>query len=230
MAIEQGKTRASGQTAAAEEAKEATDTMTDPPDIVLPEDNPRSAHRTPAFTRMRTDWRGDDRIVLQRAQVAVEDRIQSSFAGAFEVMNEVYDIVREPETDEHGEIVRDPVYGWPVWKHNAYGGYVEDFTRLTIRQKEHLLFKITTRIFEWEQAAADAWGEAMLAKAAFEEQFAIGFDSSGKGTVDDRKAQGNLEAREERYFAIFVSTYSRKADAIVRSMTLLGQRLRDTMT
>jgi len=228
MAIEPGKRRASGQTAAAEEAKEAAEDVTAPMQHDLPEDNPRSMHHTPAFSRMRTDWRGPDKMVLQRALAAVDARIQEVFAGAFEVMNEVYDIVREPERDADGEIVRDQ-WDWPVWKHNGYGGYVEDFTRLTTRQKENLLFKITTRIFEWEQAAADAWGEAMLAKAAFEEQFAIGFDSSGKGTVDDRKAQGNLEAREERYFAIFVSTYSRKADSIVRSMTLLGQRLRDTL-
>lgn len=228
MAIESGKTRASGQTAAAEEAKEATDDLDQPMEHDLPEDRPRSRHRTPVFARMRTEWNREDHLVVQRAQVAVDERIQRAFAGAFEVMNEVYDIVREPEVDDGGEVIRDR-WGWPVWARNDYGGFVEDFTRLTVKQKEHLLFKITTRIFEWEQAAADAWGEAMLAKAAFEEQFAIGFDKSSKGTVDDRKAQGNLEAREERYFAIFVSTYSRKADAIVRSLTLLGQRLRDTL-
>ena len=229
MTIESGKTRASGQTAAAEEAKEAAEELDQPIEHDLPEDRPRSMHRTPAFSRMRTEWSREDHLVVQRAQVAVDARIQRAFAGAFEVMNEVYDIVREPEIDPAtGEVVRDQ-WGWPRWKHNAYGGFVEDFTRLTTKEKEHLLFKITTRIFEWEQAAADAWGEAMLAKAAFEEQFAIGFDRSSKGTVDDRKAQGNIEAREERYFAIFVSTYSRKADSIVRSMTLLGQRLRDTL-
>ena len=70
----------------------------------------------------------------------------------------------------------------------------------------------------------------MFAKAQWEERFSIAFDAPMSGTVDDRRAAGNIDAREERYFAIFLSLYSRKADSIVRSMELLSQRLRDSMT
>jgi hypothetical protein len=38
-----------------------------------------------------------------------------------------------------------------------------------------------------------------------------------------------MEAADERYFAIFESVLSRKADAIVRSMERLSQRLKDVM-
>lgn len=226
--VDQGRVRASGQTAASEEAIEVAKEIEGSLDEPMPEDKPRSKHRTPGFARMRTDWRSEDRPVIQRALGAVEGRIQANFGGAIEIMNEVYDIVREPMVDEHG-VVQTDQWGWTIWKRNGYGGFVEDFTLLTARQKEHLLFKITTRVYEWEQVAADAWGEAMLAKAAFEEQFAIGFDAPASGTVDDRKTAGNLEARDERYFAIFMSMYSRRADSIVRALTLLGQRLRDTL-
>jgi hypothetical protein len=84
-------------------------------------------------------------------------------------------------------------------------------------------------MFGWEQRAADAWGEAMFAKAQWEERFAIDYDAPFTGTIEDRTAKGNIGAREERYFAIFLSLYSRKADAVVRSLALLGQRLKDSM-
>ena len=78
-------------------------------------------------------------------------------------------------------------------------------------------------------ASSDAWGEAMFAKAMWEETFSIGYSASVSGTIDDRTAAGRIGAAEERYFAIFMTLYSRKAEAITRSMALLGQRLKDTL-
>lgn len=224
-----GQTRAHGETTAEDVTKEESAALEQPVVIDLPGDDPRSKHRTPGFARMRTDWKGEDRKIVQQAKDAVDGRIIHNFAGAYEVMNQVYDIVRTPARDDHGVIIHDR-YGFTVWAKNENGTYDEDFTRLSHKDREHLLFLITTRLFEWSQAAADAWAEAMFAKAQWEERFSLGFDAPVSGTVDDRRAAGNLDAREERYFAIFVSTYSRKADSIVRSMELLGQRLKDAMT
>lgn len=227
--IKSGEMRASGQTAANEEAKAEVESLTEPPETeVLPEERGRS-FRTPGFSRMRTDWNRDDRMVIRRAQESVEGRILANFEDAYQVMYEVYDLVRTPQVNEEtGEILKDK-WGFTLWKKNVSGSYEEDWTRLTNKERTNLLFTLTTRLFEWEQRAADAWGEAMFAKAQFEERFAIGFDEPMAGTVDDRRAHANIEAREERYFAIFLTLYSRKADALVRTMGLLGQRLKDSM-
>lgn len=225
--VRSGTVRASGETTADEVTKEVSEQFAEPVAVPLPEEE-RRVFRTPGFSRMRTDWRGDDRMVVQQAQAAVEGRILHNFIGAFEVMNLIYDLVRTPEVDANGEAKRDQ-YGFTIWAKTSSGSYDEDFTRLTIKQKQDLLFRITTRLFEWEQAAADAWGEAMFAKAQWEERHSIGFDAPMAGTVDDRRAAGNLASTEERYFAIFVSLYSRKADAVVRSLALLAQRLKDSM-
>lgn len=228
--VKPAQPRASGETGAEEEVKKASEEADQPIAVPnLPGEDPKSKHRTPGFARMRTSWHGDDRAIVQRAKDTVNGQIVVNFNDAYEVMNQIYDLVRSPEVDENGEIKRDQ-FGWPVWARTPTGGYDEDFTRLSLKQKEDLLFRITTRLFDWEQRAGDAWAEAMFAKAQWEERFSIGFDAPMAGTVDDRKAAGNLEAREERYFAIFLSTYSRKADAIVRTMSLLGQRLKDSMT
>ena len=227
--IKSGEMRASGQTAANEEAKAESESLTEPPETeVLPEERARS-FRTPGFSRMRTDWRGDDRAIIRRAQDAVEGRILTNFEDAYQVMYEVYDLVRTPAVNEGtGEVLKDR-WGFTIWKKTVSGSYEEDWTRLTSKQRSNLLFTITTRLFEWEQKAAEAWGEAMFAKAQFEERFAIGFDEPMSGTVDDRRAHANIEARDERYFAIFLTLYSRKAEALVRNMNLLGQRLKDSM-
>jgi hypothetical protein len=185
--------------------------------------------RTPGFARMRLDWSSQDRPIIQRAKSAVEGRILTEFADAFEIMNEVYEVVRSPEVDPAtGEIKRD-MHGFVVWARTPSGRYDEDFNRLSKSQREHFMFLITGRIFDWEQRAADIRMEAMLARGQFEERFAIGFDAPVTGTVDDRRAAGNLDARDERYFAIFAAALSHRADAVVRAMTELERRLRDSL-
>lgn len=191
------------------------------------EDNATS-FRTPGFRRMRTEWNSDDRMVITRAQSTVDARIDRIFLDAYEIMNGIYEIVRTPEHDEHGEPRRNQ-FGHIIWARKPNGTYDEDFTRLTSAQKEHFLFLITTRLFDWKQRAADLWGEAMLAKGQWEERYSMGFDAPMSGTVEDRTAKGRLESLEERYFAIFASILSRKADGIVSSLELLAQRLKDSL-
>lgn len=201
----------------------------DAPTVVDPHPDRSREMKTPGFSRMRTDWNGPDREVVQNIQGIIENRILMNFADAYALMNEVYDVVREPAVDEHGEIQRDR-FGFMLWARSQNGAPIEDFTKMTVKQREDFLFKITTRIFEWEQRAAEAWTEAMLAKAQWEEAFAVSFDSPpGRLTVEDRTQKGRLGSRDERYFAVFLSAYSRRADALVRSMTLLGQRLKDSL-
>lgn len=69
----------------------------------------------------------------------------------------------------------------------------------------------------------------MFAKALWTESFSHYFDEPMRGTVDDRTAKGNVKSAEERYFALYLSSVSRKADALVKSMDRLTLRLRDTM-
>ena len=222
------QTRASGLAQSEEVVREEAESFEDHVEPALPEERARR-HQTPGFARMRMEWKGDDRLVMQSARDAVDGRILRLYADAYQIMHELYDVVREPEVDlETGEIQQDQ-WGFTVWKRTPSGAYVEDYTRLTRDQRERFLFEITTRLFDWEQRAGNAWGEAMLAKAQWEERFAIEYDRPMHGTIDDRRAAGNKHATDERYFAIFLSWYSRRADALVRSMERIAQRLKDAM-
>lgn len=201
-----------------------------PAEVDLHEDRTREL-RTPGFSRMRTEWDSADAQVVARVMGIVDNLVIQNFSDAFAVMHELYEIVREPEVNpQTGEVLTD-AHGFTVWKRSTTGAYVEDYSRLGHKQKENLLFQITTRIFDWEQRAADAWGEAMFAKAMFEERFALTFQATpgAKPTVDDRTQFARGSSTDERYFAIFQSLYSRKAEALVRSLVLLNQRIKDTM-
>jgi hypothetical protein len=202
------------------EASEEADSLLEP--TVNPEETKET--RTPGFSRMRIEWNPHDIPVLESLRTVVDDLTLKRFLGAYQIMNEIYELVREPETDEHGAVVHDR-FGFVVWKRKPDGGYIEDYGQVSERDREDLLFKITTNLFEWKQESADLWGDAMFAKAMWEESMAIGFiEASGK-TIDAKTQEGRLNSRDERYHAIFRTLISRRADAIVSTLELIGLRL-----
>jgi hypothetical protein len=188
--------------------------------------------RTPGFSRMRLNWQGPERATVDFALTQASTEVLTAFSDAYRIMNRLYEVVREPLVNiETGEvIVRD---GYAVWAKDEFDMPKEDWSRLTERDKESFLHQITTRLFTWEQRAADFWLEAMLAKGQWEERFAILFTGTSsienkRPTVEDRTQNGHLGAREERYLAIFLAARSRKAEALVKSMDRIAQRLKDT--
>ena len=226
--LEMEKTRVSGKTAAQEIGKELAKANDDLVSADLPEETEKK-WRNPGFQQMRIDWRSEDRLIMDRVKNLVSTRLLQEFDEAYMLIYEIYDVVREKDVNlQTGEVLLDN-QGFPKWKRNISGQFEEDYTKLTLRQKEHFMFALTTRIFLWEQQAADAWGEAMFAKVEWEEKFDSGF-TGGRGTDEARTSKGRMDSREEKYFAILLSWYSRKSDALIRSMQLLSQRLKDTMT
>lgn len=188
-------------------------------------------NRTPGFSRMRTSWTGDDAMHVQSLRAIVDDVILTQFPDATLIMNDLYEIVRQPKVDEStGEVITDR-HGFPVWQRNDSGAFIEDYGRLTYRDREDLLFRITTNLVRWREVQANLWGDAMFAKAAWEERFSSKFLSAPgmRPTVDDKNNAGRAGSTEERYFAIFQTLISRRADAMVDGMTLLGQRLKDVI-
>lgn len=220
--------RASGLTQTEEVTREVMDKAMEEPAAEDPGEEREIVFRTPGFSRIRTEWRGDDALIVQRVQGAVEEKLIHGFPDAYALMNEVYDLVRTPELDGGGNPRKDR-YGFIIWARTPTGSYDEDWSRLTRAQRETFMFEITTRIFGWEQQAVMLWTEAMLAKAQFEERFSIAYDLPMSGTIEDRTAAGKMDAADERYFAIYCAALSRGADSIVNSLKLLGQRLKDTM-
>ncbi len=221
--------RSHGQTTAEEEASERGKGL----DTLMETEPERPVNLTRAFQRLRTDWNSADRETIDEVRAFVDQQITDVFSDAFLISYEIYDKVRERvqvtniKTGEMTDVMGTD--GLPEWRRNPDGSYVEDWSKIHQRDRDRYLYLITTRLFEWEQSNADIWGEALFAKAQWEEAFATGFDSISdpKATVDARAARANRLAAEHRYLAVFKSMYSKKAEAVVRSMSLLGQRFKD---
>jgi hypothetical protein len=193
--------------------------------------------RTREFTsdgqsRMRTSWREDDGEDLAVIHRLVDETLLQQFGDGYLIMNDLYEIVREPVVGPGGVIETDQ-YGFTRWERTESGSYIEDYSKLGTKEIRDFLFKITTRLFDWEQKAATLWGDAMYAKALWEGRFSRGYLDSrttvGK-TVEDRTQAGRDAAMADRFFGIFQSVLSRRSDVLVRSMTLLSQRMKDVLS
>lgn len=187
-----------------------------------------------SLSRMRMDWAPEDREAIEGLHEIVDRQMLVLFGDAYVAMNDLYTIVRFPQMDDDGTtFLMDPVSGFPIWQTREGGAYIEDYTLLTHADLKHFLFRVTIRLFDWEQKQADLWGDAMFAKAQWEQAIAHGFEqahlASGRSTVEDRTQQARRVSREERLFSIFQTLLSKKADALVRSMERLSQRLKDVM-
>lgn len=183
------------------------------------------------LSRMRTDYRPGDEAEVMGVINLADGIIHRTFPDAFLLLNDLYSLVRKPVVDEStGEISTD-VYGWPEWQRLPSGAYDEDYSRLTNREKEDLLLRITTLLVEWGQQYARLRGTAQLMRVRWEEAMATGFIApTGRATVEERTQRGRAFAVEDRYRAVFRSAVQQQAEQLIRSLELLGQRLKDSLT
>jgi hypothetical protein len=184
------------------------------------------------LSRMRLDWKEGDAQAMAGLHQMIENVILEHFGSAYQIMNDIYEIVREPKVDPVTAEIETDEQGWTVWERNESGAFIEDYSRLGSKEVKDFLFKITTRLFQWEQDAARLWGDSMFAKAVWEQALAQGYQdsrSNGARTVEDRTQAARVVARDDRLFALFLSVVSRRADAVTRSMNLLSQRLKDVL-
>jgi hypothetical protein len=209
------KIRKSGRTTGEEHLKEVSEEADEPINPELDVERRTRFSRT-GFSRMSLDWRNEDRVMMDRIHSQVDAMIAESFDDLLSTHFELVDRVRNRERAADGEI---------DWEKRPSGMYVEDWTRLTTKERTSWIFRLQTSIVDWERRANAAHAEAMFMKAKWEDAFAIGFESRTSGTIPEREARGRLHSREERYFAIYVDYYSRVAQSHVKNMRDLLLRI-----
>lgn len=211
----------------------ADGTQEDPLAADIPPDRTRQFAST-GFSRMHTGWSGDDRDKVLELEALAGEIVKDRFPVAYALMERIRRTVRTQAVDKHtGEFLAYPD-GTPVWEKDELGIPVENWSLMNDTDRGDLLGIILTHMFEWELEAAGIWADAMYAKGIWEEKFAQGFTAlppgvvSGKPTIDDRTQWGHKNAVENRYFALFRSSLSRKADGILKVMRALQRHLENT--
>lgn len=213
--------RSSGRTAGEESAKEVAEEQDAPLEESKGLDIDRKRQfRTPGFARIRTDWTPEESSVFAMARSWADKKLASEFADAYRVLAKVQAMVRTVSNrDDDGNI---------EWVTDEWGVPVEDWTRMTYRERDDLLYQLVIKLFAWEQRSQDAWHDAMLSRGVWEEMYAIKYDEPASKTMGEREAVGRIGAIDERYKAIMLTAYSRKAEALVRSMERIYRTLLQT--
>lgn len=213
----------------AESEAPADGTREGPLEPDLPPDRTRQ-FRSVNFSRMKRAWTGDDAAALGEIQYAADQAIQTVFGRALRVIARLQEIARVPVIDiTSGEPEKHP-NGAVKYVTDEWGDPVEDWSRLDAKTRSDVLFTLATHMYEWESNAVRLWSEAMYAKVLWEQAFSHGFRVlsgeaiSGKPTIDDRTQVGHAHSAQDRYFAVFQSSISRQADALVRNLLRI-QRL-----
>ncbi len=214
--------RASGLTPGHEAAREISSE-----DDKNPHNEPEIEHtkkfRTPGFSRMRSTFDSGDLIFMQRIMAWAKEQLKKDFPEVFAIQRKIDVLCAVPEIVDGKVVVDDE--GIPVWKKNELGLVVHVWSKLTSKEREDLLYDITINMADWEQRAVDAWQMAMNAKIVWEERYAIKYDEPRNKTMGERDAIGRTGAIDERYQAVQLSAYSRRADALVSSMKRLADML-----
>jgi hypothetical protein len=223
MVSAEAERRANGKTAGQDEAAEQAKELTK----LVEEEKESPVSLTRAFQRLRTDWTSKDADVIASIKSIVEQKLFNDFTDAYRIIYKLDDIVRKKEFDPNTGEIKVDRNGLAVWAKTPDGAYIEDWSLITHKHRSDLIHQITTRMFDWEQRAADAWGEALFAKANWEEAFATAYDTTPSGTVEARTAHANRVVADNRYLAVFKSYYSKKAEALVNSLDRCCQRLKD---
>jgi hypothetical protein len=179
------------------------------------------------FSRMKLTWAPDEAAVMQRIWAESDRVIEAYFGEAFDILELIYKAVRVPKPGaDPGEVMTD-AHGRTQWLLDEEGRPVEDWTRLGDKQRDTFLNQLMINLFAWEQTAAKLWGDAMFAKGLWEEKFSSTFFAApgSRPTEADRTQHGRRSSMQERYFAVFKSMVSRRAEAVVKSMNRVYDRL-----
>jgi hypothetical protein len=216
-------TRASGLTAG-EEAAEEEGVQLDQPfeEKVTTEERERGLTRT-TFSRMKLEWPEGDLEMRLEIQEEIDRIIADVFGDAHQLIFDAQDEVRIPKKlSPDGKTVLE-------WERTPSGRIREEWGRMSPGTRESYMLSLTTGLMLWEARAEDFRGDSMFAKAIWTEKFARHFDAADSRTIDGRNAIANMSAAERKYYALYLTQLSRRADVVIRNVALLAQRLKDTL-
>jgi len=187
-----------------------------------------------SFSRMRNGWAGDDARMVMELEGLSDKIVRSRLAAAFAIIEKIRRHVRVPACNPRTGQVLTYEDGSPQWEKDEFGIPVEQWSLLSDGDRLNLIGLIHTHMLEFEIVKANIWAEAMYAKGEWEEIFSRGYTAlpdhvvSGKPTIEDRTHYSQKNAAQERYFALFQSALSRKADGVVRTLTGLQRFMENT--
>lgn len=195
------------------------------PEMELQSEEPQVSQQAAPFKpSLRTEWREDEKSVVQELITSADAEIRTRFAEAFQVERKFLSKVRTPELDEYGNVKVNPD-GSPIWRRNPDGTVLEDWSLVTLSDMDEFVMNASAWAFFGAQDSVDIWAEAVVAKLMLDEEYDAKYSSMVSGTIADKQARASRHTQDSRYFAAYLAILDRKAKEVVSRLDQTVRRV-----
>lgn len=188
-----------------------------------------SEERQGIFSKIRFNWRPEDRAILDRIKVQADAMVEETFGDAVTAIDRFYEQLRVPETVLRGghEVVLRDAEGRVVWKRNEAGRIIERWDQLTGPDIEMTIADLLRLKLFIAPHVNQLLNEAIYAKHVAADIYDDAWGTVVQGTQGDRTAKANRASRQDRYHAHFRYVLYSTAQALLKEISIFIARLSD---
>lgn len=178
------------------------------------------------LSKLRFDWRPEDRATLEQIRGSVDRMFDELFADVFDIVDRIYAGMRVPLLDSHNQPVIEG--GRMQFEKDDSGHFVERWDRLTADEIEDAIFRISELRLHLHPRVNSLLMEALFAKYRANDEWDDAYTAILEDTVPGRTAKANKKTRPDRYHALYLNWIYTSADSLYREVVAF-QRTLDNM-
>ena len=184
--------------------------------------------RSSIMDTVRFGYRPKDKMMIEQLKAGADAAFLELFDDALVVLDDFYLSVREPRMSG-GSVVKDN-RGRIVWQVDDHGNPIQNWDKLTGQDFETALFRLQEVKMYLARPLNELLLGAMFSKHVHDDAWSDAYSSVVEGTIGDREARANREARTDKYAAFFRFWLWSSGDAFMKeinSFQRLLERTRD---
>lgn len=162
-----------------------------------------ASERLSIFSRISFRWHTSDQLILTQIRGAAELQWERQMSPAYQILDRLYEEMRTPEQTDQGVVKLDQG-GRPIWKKDPTTGLIIETTeQLTGQDIEKALLDLHKLKMVVSEQTNHLLTETMLARYVMKDKEDDLWDHILEGTINDRQAKVNREARQQKYHYFF---------------------------
>lgn len=158
--------------------------------------------------RLSIEWEEEDRDAIDFIKKKIDEGIRREYAQVFAEEEHILQKVRIP----------NPPGSVPGWQRNPDGSYMEDWSRLTVKDMEEFIQAGSSEVFFSAQKSVNNYAEAVFAKFTYDDAYDQAYSSQLSGTIGDKTARAKRRTQKERWLALFKSLYYKRSQEVVSNL------------
>jgi len=176
--------------------------------------------------RVRFGWRPEDSVIMEQIKAGADAAFIDLYDNAFFLIDALYEKARIPKK-RNGQLLRDSQKR-VIWEVDDNGMIVQDWSQLTGQDFETVLFQLQELKLHIAPKLNGLLMEAIFAKHLYDDVHSDAYSAVVEGTIGDREARANREARTDKYAAYFRFYLWSQGDVFMRELNSLQRLLEKT--